>query len=74
MSSSVKMADIQVGGRIVIDGGFTCQDSKEMEVKADSKGDLYFECDHGKHYLDGQEDEHGNLVGVLSYTPPEVKS
>lgn len=56
------------GGKITLDGGFTCvpeneQRTKRRTVKKD-KGGLYFRCGEGKHYLDGQLGEHGEYVGV----------
>lgn len=32
---------------------------------------LYFKCAHGHHYLSGQEDENGDLVGL--FTKDEAK-
>ena len=55
--------DLKEGATIVIDADFTCAKEGEHKVCVDDRG-FYFKCSHGKHYLDGQEDESGKLVGV----------
>jgi len=60
----MKLADIKTGDRVVVDAGFTCMRPGVHAVERDDGG-LFIPCDHGKHYLDGQEDEPGaDLVGV----------
>lgn len=59
----MKMEDLKAGENVKLDGGFTCAKEGLHEVHQDDHGH-YFICDEGKHYLDGQEDEDGNLVGV----------
>jgi hypothetical protein len=61
----MKMTDLKVGDVVVADGGFGClEDGQRCEVKANAKGELYVECDHGNHYLEGQKDFHGELIGL----------
>ena len=63
----MKLSDVNVGATLVADGGFTCLSHKqECLVQGDENG-LYIMCGingEDKHYLDGQEDEDGNLVGL----------
>ena len=60
----MKLSDLSAGDTIVLDGGFTCCEAGEVTVHEDDLHDLYFECEHGRHYLDGQEDDDGNLVSI----------
>jgi hypothetical protein len=71
-------ADAKPGLRIQVDGGFTCiGDGEFRELKADTQGDLYFECngpegecEPGPHILDGQEADEGEwYVGVYPAEP-----
>lgn len=59
----MKLEDLNEGDIITLDDGFTCNDADPAEVKKDEYG-LYIDCDEGKHYLDGQEDENGELIGI----------
>ena len=61
----MKLSDIKEGDTIVVDGGFTCMKAGEKLVKG-SKTGLYVDCndESGRHYLDGQEDEKGELIGI----------
>ena len=61
----MKLSDLSEGDIVVVDGGFTCREAGEVMVYEAVDG-LYFECEHGRHYLDGQEDDDGNLVGISS--------
>lgn len=60
----MRLSDLIEGDIIVIDDGFTCAKAGEHRVYADDDG-LFFYCREGKHYLDGQEDETGYLIGIL---------
>lgn len=57
------LSDLKAGQTILADAGFTCLKAGPHEVKADGSG-LYVECSEGHHYLDGQKDEVGSLVGL----------
>lgn len=57
--SCVKRGDI-----LITDGGFTCIRESTMRRVEQSDGRLYIKCDDGKHFLDGQCDDEGNLIGL----------
>jgi len=59
----VKFANVKDGDVLIADGGFTCINAGRVTVKRSDRG-LYFDCRDGKHYLDGQENEVGELVGL----------
>lgn len=59
----MKLEDLKAGDTITLDAGFTCALPRSVIVEKDMGG-KFFKCDDGKHYLDGQEDETGHLVGV----------
>lgn len=60
----MRMAEIKDGDTVVLDAGFTCVKAGPITVRKDDRG-LYFNCSHGRHYLDGQEDHPGrDLVGI----------
>lgn len=61
----MKLSDIKAGHKISTDDRFTCL-KPGLHVVEESKQGLYICCDHGEHYLDGQEDEDGELVGITS--------
>lgn len=66
----MKLSDLKPGDRLIADDGFGCIDEDDvLEVLEDHAG-LYVICrgdcieaDLCHHYLDGQEDKDGNLVG-----------
>jgi hypothetical protein len=60
----VKLRDIKAGDFIFADGSLPCGCAGQQEVKADENGDLYFVCSVGRHYLEMQMDEDGELVGL----------
>lgn len=62
-----KLADVKAGDAVNADGGFGCMSGK-YTVYADGVGGLYVECNYGTHYLDGQDDGDGNLVGFYKVT------
>ena len=64
----MKITDLKNGDCVCTDAGFTCLRSGLHNVKEDERG-LFIHCDDGKHYLNGQENEAGQLVGL---TPPPV--
>jgi len=49
----MRMRDITEGTVVKLDGGFTCHGGGLARVHEDNNG-LYFKCDDGHHYLDGQ--------------------
>ncbi len=68
---AVRLSDLKPGDRIEIDDGFTCADAGTVDVCADTNGELYFACEDGRHYLEGQLDFDGSdvLVGIVGHTP-----
>lgn len=58
-----KLDDLAPGDIVVADGGFTCIRAGEHQVR-EMDGLLFVPCDDGKHFLDGQEDDDGYLVGL----------
>lgn len=62
----MKVSEVKLGDILIADGGFDClKENQHCEVKADGD-ELYVECSHGKHFLEGQCDfETGTkLVGL----------
>lgn len=59
----MKLADLKAGHCVFADTGFTCMAAGLHIVEADEHG-LYVQCSEGHHYLDGQEDDDGELVGL----------
>lgn len=61
----VKLSELRVGDIITLDDGFSCLDAGNYKVLWDNG--FYVPCNHGKHYLDGQENEQGILVGIVAH-------
>lgn len=59
----MKLSDLKAGDTIIADDGFTCMHAGPKRVQSDDAG-LYVKCREGRHYLDGQENEAGELVGL----------
>lgn len=61
----MRLSDVHVGDTVIIDDGFDCMAAGPRRVEEDADG-FYVSCSYGvgRHYLDGQEDELGELVGV----------
>lgn len=64
----VRLSDLKPGDTIVADAGFTCVIAGRHTILSD--GELFIECNEGRHYLDGQKGEDGYLVGIS--LPPDV--
>ncbi len=62
MNPPIRLESVKVGDVLVADGGFTCLRPGRHEVKGEA-GCLYVVCRSGKHFLDGQDDGNGILVG-----------
>lgn len=59
---------VHVGDELLSDNGFTCMvEGAKCKVEKDDDG-LFVRCNEGRHYLNGQEDDHGNYVGFLNLT------
>lgn len=59
----VRLDDLRAGDRIELDDGFTCCKPHTTTVHADKRGELYFKCNDGRHYVAGQL-ERGSLIGI----------
>lgn len=63
VKSYIKLDELAPGDRVLV-GGFTCvKDGSTVEVQHADDG-LWFRCSHGRHYLSGQLDTNGDLVGL----------
>lgn len=67
----LKLADAKDGQLVELDDGFTCHApgnvtlyKKEHYVSGTVCWGLYFNCDEGEHYIDGQADDGINCVGI----------
>lgn len=59
----MKISDVRVGDRLIADGGFDCMmEGREVTICRDPDG-LYVWCNEGRHYLDGQVSDDGELIG-----------
>jgi flavorubredoxin len=63
----VKLSNLKGGETVELDHRFTCHSPGKVTVLLDDDG-LYFTCDEGQHYLEGQCDDDDHCVGVY---PPE---
>lgn len=65
-----KLSELKGGTMIELDEGFTCHKAGPVMVQgASGEGGLYFRCDAGLHFLDGQLAKDGDhLVGVYPVT------
>ena len=60
----MKLSDINPGDKLVADNGFSCCDGETIyEVHTHLNGEPYIKCRLGYHYLSGQLDSDGNLIG-----------
>src|SRR4051812_7469509 len=67
----MKLSDIRAGDGVFTDSSFTCI-KPGLHLVEESDLGLYVCCDHGEHYLDGQQNEDGELVGLTS--GPDIRS
>jgi len=61
----MRISDIAQGDRVLTDAGFTCMVANEHTVEVDERGP-FVRCDHGKHYLEGQIGDDGELIGITT--------
>ena len=65
----IKLTNMKPNDWLKADTGFTCLSENAVRIiKMDWKCELYIQCDHGRHYLNGQTDHEGNLVGLTKIT------
>ena len=59
-----KLSELYEGASVQVDDGFDCAEAWAIKlVGKDDKG-LFFDCNEGKHYLDGQADDGEHCVGI----------
>lgn len=63
----MKLSEIKAGDTVILDNGFYCRMGGKALIQATSYGELYFHCSEGRHYIDGQLDKNGDLVGIHPY-------
>lgn len=62
--SWASLKDVKLADCLRTDAGFECiEEGARVMVRCD-EGGLYFNCREGHHYLSGQLDAHGKLVGL----------
>jgi hypothetical protein len=57
---------ISAGDSLFADAGFDCMNGR-VTVACNETGALYVPCACGRHYLDGQADGDGVLVGLTPH-------
>lgn len=60
----MRLQDIKPGDTVMIDGGFPCVKAGPAIVQQDPYGTLFIACEVGRHSLEAQEDEDGELIGI----------
>ena len=60
----MNIRDVKVGDKLLTDSGFTCLRGGQVLPVLKDDGGHFITCDEGKHYLDGQADGDGNLIGL----------
>jgi hypothetical protein len=60
----VKISDLKAGEAVRGFRDWGCVPSNATRTVRQDSGGLFVVCNQGKHYLDGQEDESGQLVGM----------
>ena len=55
---------VKAGMKIKTDAGFTCLASGVPHTVCENDHGLFIPCAMGQHYLDGQDDGDGYLVGL----------
>lgn len=70
--------DVKTGDWLQADGGFTCMREgtvhRVVNVQFGNKTGLALVCHDGHHFLDGQEDNQGYLVGLTKLQRSEGSS
>lgn len=72
----MKLSDLKSGDTIVVDGGFPCMSDGPKTVHVTNNKDFYVICRDGRHFLSGQEDENGELIGISkpNHTTPKTST
>lgn len=61
---ALHIRDVAPGAVLVADGAFTCLKQGETVTVGADKDGLFVPCNDGHHYLDGQQDGDGFLIGL----------
>jgi len=61
---SARLSELRPGDVVMLDAGFPCRDAGPARVFLDPDLGLYVSCQTGRHFLDGQDEGDGYLVGV----------
>jgi len=59
-----KLADLKAGDVLELDQGFTCMKGERNVCLYHATNELFVHCNHGLHFLSGQDDGDGYLVGM----------
>ena len=75
-NSYLLASEAKAGLEIWLDEDFTCQRPGKQVLQSDANGELFFPCDYGQHYIDGQLSggEEGvplYYVGIYASAPKE---
>jgi hypothetical protein len=60
---SIQFPAVNIGDVLEADGGFTCIPLGATLVVSSDEGGFFVPCQCGKHYLEGQMAEDGELIG-----------
>jgi hypothetical protein len=67
-----KVADVDIGSKLVVDDGFACIKPRTVRHVWGNRTGLFVKCRCGRHYLDGQIEPHANgafYVGMYLVEP-----
>ncbi len=62
-----KLSKLRPGQLIELNNGFTCTKARTCTIHLDKDNRLFFSCDDGLHYLDGQADDGEHCIGVYAH-------
>lgn len=61
----LKLADAEVGLKIICDGGFTCMGAFETaRLNKNIAGAFYFNCADGRHHIISQAEDGIHCIGI----------
>jgi len=67
MRKMIKFDNLKTGDTVTA-LGFDCIDDGVHVVHQTPNGEFYIRCELGKHFLSGQKDEKGDLLGIFEPT------
>lgn len=68
-----KLNNVRAGNYLELDNDFTCM-SGTVCVGIDDEEKLYVPCRSGRHYLDGQLNDAGYLVGMYLVSSDRIRT